>query len=142
MSIFATLHATAPTSPRDALALAFPVDAIPAQAPFRVAVEGLEATALKPGKPNFLRADFGFDPAVSVHVALDKTALVAARTQLASLVRAFLRGSRGHLVLLYIDTPVVKRDASGAWVKRGYEDLVGAEGFQVVDEVSIPREEG
>lgn len=141
MSIFATLHATAPVSPRDALALAFPVQAIPERPPFKIAVDGLEATATKPKKPNFLADDFGFDPAISLHLALDKTALDAARMQLADAVRAFLRGSRGELVVLYIDTPIVKRDPTGAWVKRGYEDLVGAEGFEVVDEVRIPREE-
>ena len=141
MSVFATLHATEPANPREALSLAFPLTAIPQRPPFTVTIAGVQASAVPPSTPNFLADDLGFDPAISLHLTLDKTALHAARTQLARAIRAFLRGSRGDLVVLYIDTPVVKRDATGAWVKRGYEDLAGAEGFEVVDTVSIPRAE-
>jgi hypothetical protein len=140
MSIFATLHATEPLHPRDALA--FPATAIPQRPPFTVTVAGLQATALTPSKPNFLAADLGFDPAISLHLTLDKTALDAARTQLARAVRAFLRGSRGDLVALYIDTPVLKARRDGCVGQARVRGSGCSGGFEVVDQVRIPRAEG
>jgi hypothetical protein len=83
----------------------------------------------------------GFEPAVSVHFVLDKTALAAARSRLAGATRSFLGGAEGSVVVLYGDVPVVARRPWGAWVRRGYEDLVEPEGWQVVEAVVIPRRE-
>jgi hypothetical protein len=141
MSVFAVLHATAPTDPRAALALAFPDESIPARAPFRIVVPGLDVTAVTPGRPNFLVETLGFDPAVSMHFVLDKTALALARWRLAKALRSFLGGSAGEVAVLYGDVPVVARRPSGAWVRRGYDDLVETQGWQPVDTVLIPRAE-
>jgi hypothetical protein len=141
MSIFAVLHSSAPTSPLAALALAFPDQSISEQPPFRIVVPGLDVTSVTPGRPNFLSENLGFEPVVSMHFVLDKTALAAARSGLAAATCSFLTGAAGSVVVLYGDVPVVARRPRGAWVRRGYEDLVEPGGWQVVDEVAIPRRE-
>ena len=141
MSIFAVLHSSAPTSPLAALALAFPDRSISARPPFRIVVPGLDVTSVTPGRPNFLSESLGFEPAVSMHFVLDKTALDVARSRLAGATRSFLAGAAGSVVVLYGDVPVVARRPWGAWVKRGYEDLVEREDWQVVEAVAIPRRE-
>jgi hypothetical protein len=141
MSVFAVLHSSTPTSPRAALALAFPDQSISVQAPFRIVVPGLDVTSVTPGRPNFLFENLGFEPAVSMHFVLDKTALATARSRLADATRSFLRGAAGSVVVLYGDVPVVARRPWGAWVRHGYHDLVEPEGWQVVQAVVIPRPE-
>ena len=141
MSVFAVLHCTAPTDPRAALALAFPDESIPVSAPFRIVVPGLDVAAITPGRPNFLVEALGFDPAVSMHFVLDKTALTLARWRLAKGLRSFLGGSAGDVVVLYGDTPVAARRPWGAWVRRGYDDLVEPQRWQLVATVVIPRAE-
>jgi hypothetical protein len=141
MSVFATLYSSTPTSPRAALALAFPDQSISTQPPFRIVVPGLAVVSLTPGWPNFLLENLGLDPAVSMHFVLDKAALASARSRLAESTRSFLRGTVGGVVVLYGDVPVVARRPSGAWVRRGYEDLVELEGWQVVQSVTLPRPE-
>ncbi len=141
MSIFAVLHSSAPTSPLAALALAFPDQSISARPPFRIVVPGLNVTSVTPGRPNFLSENFGFEPAVSMHFVLDKTGLGVARSGLAGATRSFFAGATGSVVVLYGDVPVVARRPWGAWVKRGYEDLVDPDGWQVVEAVAIPRPE-
>jgi hypothetical protein len=141
MSIFAVLHSSAPTSPLAALALAFPDRSISARPPFRIVLPGLDVTAVTPGRPNFLSESLGFEPSISMHFVLDKTALGVARSGLADATRSFLAGAAGSVVVLYGDVPVVARRPWGGWVRRGYEDLVEPEGWQVVEAVAIPRRE-
>ena len=119
MSLFAVLHASAPADPRAALALAFPAGIIPAREPARVAVPGVDATCVTPGRPNFLAEDLGFDPAVTLHLVLDKTAPAVARAALAGAVRAFLGATAGRVVVLYGDVPVVALRAGSTRVRRG-----------------------
>jgi hypothetical protein len=135
VSVFALVYSDTPTSPRAALAVAFPDQQIPAEAPFRLVVPGLQVTSVTPGKPNFLAGDLGFDPAVSMYFALDKTALAAARSRLAAATRSFVRGTAGRLVVRYGDITVAARRPAGARVRRGYEDLVEPQGWQVVPAV-------
>ena len=105
----------------------------------RLVSASTDATAQPP--PNFLSESLGFEPAVSMHFALDKTALAAARSRLAEATRSFLRGTAGSVVVLYGDVPSWLGAPGGAWVRRGYEDLVELEGWQVVQEVVIPRDD-
>jgi hypothetical protein len=104
-------------------------------------VPGLDVTAITPGRPNFLVEALGFDPAVSMHFVLDKTALALARWRLAKGLRSFLGGSAGDVVVLYGDVPVAARRPWGAWVRRGYDDFVESQGWRLVATVVIPRAE-
>jgi hypothetical protein len=76
-----------------------------------------------------------------VHFVLDKTALAEARSTLAAATRSFLAGAAGSVVVLYGDVPVLARRPWRAWVRRGYEDLVEPQAWEVVEAVVIPRPE-
>lgn len=140
MSIFATLYAAEPPDPEEALRMAFPRSAITEGAPLRVTTPGVDASSWVPPQPNFHEELIGFAPAVLVYFALDKSDTAAARQDLSAAVRSFLGASRGDVVLCYLDVPILKRDAGGAYYKSSYGDFVSGPEWMEVDRIEIPRD--
>jgi hypothetical protein len=141
MSIFATLYATEPATPREALRMAFPGSDIVDGTPPRVTTPGVDASSWVPSPPSFHEELIGFAPAVLVYFVLDKFDTVTARRDLSAAVRSFLRSSRGDVVLCYLDDPILKRDAGGSWYKSSYDDFVDGQEWVEVPRVEIPRDE-
>ena len=141
MSIFATLYATEPASPRDALRMAFPGATVIEDTPPRVTTTGVDASSWVPPQPNFHEELIGFTPAVVVYFVLDKSDTATARRDLSAAVRSFLRSSRGDVVLCYLDDPILKRDASGACYQSAHGEFVEGPEWREVSRVEIPRDQ-
>jgi hypothetical protein len=140
MSIFATLYATEPTDPREALRMAFPVATIIEDDLFRVTTSYMNASSKTPSHPNFHEELIGFDPAILIYFILDKADTFMARQDLSAAVRSFLGSSHGDVVVCYFDFPILKRDAQGSYYKTSYEDFANEGEWMGVDRIDIPRD--
>jgi hypothetical protein len=75
-------------------------------------------------KPHFITDDYGVEPHVLVHFALNKEHSSQSRTALALAIREFLAASDRDALVMYIDVPVIRRAGDARQVAPGYEQFV------------------
>lgn len=141
MSLFAILYAAGPPLPEQAIAAAFPNQAVQSGSQFsRIQTDALEATARLREEPNFDLELFGFKPTVFIYFAIDKERSADARQQLATAVRSFLSTVSGDATVSYLDTIVLKRQGLNAVCAIAYSDLLpnGGAGWTMVPELKQP----
>jgi hypothetical protein len=131
MSIFAILYTADELTPGDALGTLFPSSAdVP---------ERLTARPSVVKRPNFILEVFGIAARTSVYFALDKRDTIAAMRTLGAAVRSFAESTTGDLLVMYIDTPVLRR-AGGQREYLGRFSDFAMTGWKSVEAIHLPGE--
>jgi len=142
MSLYSVLYATNPPAPEAAIAAAFPTHVVQvASDRSLVQTNAVNASARRRTKPNFDLELFGFEPAVSIYLVIDKDRSVEARQELAAAIRSFLDSTSGDVALTYLDTIVLNRVGATAVCAASYADMLpnGTAGWTIVAELPQPE---
>src|SRR5438874_1980832 len=128
MSLFAILRSTAPMTPEETLAAAFPGLPVGSASPrAHVMTEFLHATSMIDEPSPFAMELYGIIPHTDIFFRLDMENSIEARTHLADAVRHFLGAVTGDVVVSYLDKIVVKRIGSTKLCANDYADMVPKE---------------
>jgi len=112
MSIFASLLSAEPSPSTEAIA------------GLRAHASDLLSIAVVPmPEQHFITEDYGLEPHVLVQFTLNKEHSSQARTQLALAVREFLAASERDVLVMYLDTPIVRCVGDARQVAPGYEQF-------------------
>lgn len=133
MSLSALIYASAPATPQQALAAAFPSADIKVESRgYLVELEWLYAVASCRTDPDFTLELYGIDHRVEIYVNLDKHHAGDARRQFAAAVREFVAKSDGDVVVVYLDQVALKRIGASCVYARTYQDMVPSlEGWEM-----------
>ena len=131
MSLFAILYSADDLTPEQVIGQLFPDGTLPPELDVSVGL-------VKP--KNYILQDVGVPARVEVYFTLDKERAGAARRAPGAAVRAFVGTTTGDLVLMYYETPVVRRSRTSRDYARDYSDL-DIQGWTPVDEIRLPRDE-
>ncbi len=131
MSLFAILYTADELTPEQVMATLFPEGAAPSELQVR-------ASVVKP--KNYILETTGVAARVEVYFQLDKERAGAARRALGAAARAFLGSTAGDVILMYNDTPVIRRKGDTREYAREYPGLEIPD-WTPVETIRIPRDD-
>lgn len=118
------------------------------QSPSSEAIEGLRthasdllSIAIVPmPEQHFITEDYRLEPHVLVQFTLNKEHSSQSRTELALAVREFLAASERDVLVMYIDTPIIRRAGDARQVAPGYEQFAPEDAGWLVSSIDAPAE--
>ena len=131
MSLFAILYVADDLSPEQAMSKLFPDGKTPSE---------LRVSASVVPPKNYILETTGVPARLEVWFALDKEHAGAARRALGAAARALVGTVEGDLILLYHDTPVIRRAGGTREYARDYPGLEIPD-WTPVDRIRIPRDD-
>jgi hypothetical protein len=130
MSLFAILYSADDLTPEEVVRKLFPEGVPPPELTAR-------ATVLK--RKNYVFEEFGVSARVQVYLSLDKSRSADATRALGAAARTFLGMTSGDMVLVYHDTPVIRRTSTTREYVRAYREFE-VPSFVPVDTIHLPRD--
>lgn len=89
-------------------------------------------------KQHFITDDYGLEPHVLVQFTLHKEHSSQSRAELAVAIREFLAASERDVLVMYLDTPVLRRAGSARQVAPGYEQFAPEVTGWLVSSIEAP----
>ena len=100
----------------------------------------LSITVVPMPEQHFITEDYGLEPQVLVQFTLNKEHSSQSRAELALAVREFLAVSERDALVMYIDTPIIRRTGESRQVAPGYEQFAPEDAGWLVSSIDAPAE--